>query len=93
MASPSSNTSPTGDHQYRALLTSTPLWQALDRLADFDLSKNGILALMKLGAADAGKILDVIESEGRSGVDKLLNSLKDAPGENLEVWIDAVASK
>jgi hypothetical protein len=94
MATPSLPPSSTASPSQLPSIEST--LEALDQLVEYGLDKDGIAALMKLGSAGVGKILDMVEQEGRLGVDKLLGSLEGVSETTLGRLIDprnAAASK
>jgi hypothetical protein len=74
MATPSLPPSSTASPSQPPSIESTLL--ALDRLVECGLNQDDIVALMKLGSAGVGRILDMLEQEGRLRVDTLLGSLE-----------------
>lgn len=90
MASPNPSTPYTASPSYRPQLG---IFEALERLVNFDLSKHDILLMSRLGAVGVGKILDLFQNEGRSAVDQLVGSLEGHSENTLGSMIDVAASK
>lgn len=83
MATPSLPPSSAASPSYRYPL------DALNQLVAHGLHKDDIVTLKQLGPAGVGRLLAMLELEGRSAVVALLESLENTPEEHVGAYIDS----